>query len=177
MSNEAAERLREWATLHAQMRDYAGSGRVVDPRIWDALADERSAGAAPPHDTHTPCCSIPEEHVWADPIRCLRCKSTWPCASMIEEGPAHERSAGAAPLTWWYSGKCPDCGRTIDAELPALPSQGAGASPLDVDVLAEALKVELNRTHRAGEYGELAEAIAAEYTHLLDAAPTDGEDR
>jgi hypothetical protein len=46
------------------------------------------------HNTHTPCCSIPSEHVWADPIRCLRDMETWPCATMIEEGPA-EREAGS----------------------------------------------------------------------------------
>jgi hypothetical protein len=52
------------------------------------------------HDTHTPCCSIPDEHVWADPIRCLRCLDTWPCAQMIEEGPEN--------------GDC-ECGQDMDS--------------------------------------------------------------
>lgn len=37
-------------------------------------------------------------------------------------------------------------------------------APLDVETLAEALEVELNRTHKAGEYGELAESILARLT-------------
>jgi hypothetical protein len=45
------------------------------------------------HDTHTPCCAIPAEHVWADPIRCLKCLHNWPCPTTVAAEPA-EPTAG-----------------------------------------------------------------------------------
>lgn len=56
---------------------------------------------------------------------------------------------------------CPD----LDGCLERL-SQEQAAEALDVERLAEALKVELNRIHKAGEYRELAESVAAEYARL-----------
>jgi hypothetical protein len=45
----------------------------------DAVLAPAPFSASEPHGTHTPCCAIASEHVWADPIRCLKDHEDWPC--------------------------------------------------------------------------------------------------
>lgn len=64
------------------------------------------------HGTHTPCCGWPDEHMWADPIRCMKDHEDWPCFAA--------RAALAAPPA------------SEDLDLH-------GYRPLDVERLALAL--------------------------------------
>lgn len=49
------------------------------------------------------------------------------------------------------------------SQMTRLSSAPSTSVALDVERLARALELELNRTHRAGHYDELAAAIAAAY--------------
>ncbi len=79
--------------------------------------------------------------------------------SSFPEGEALNREMG-----WTLNGTLDDA---LAIEVEAA-ERSAGAAPLDVERLAKALKVELNRTHRAGEYRELAAAILARLAEGTD---------
>ncbi len=100
------------------------------------------------------------------------------------EAEAHERSAGAAPpepITDTSVLAIPDLtaeeAEAFDAAM-AKPERSAGAAPPDVEVLAQAIANadELDDLDEDNEWFTtprlLAQAIAAEYARLLDAAPS-----
>jgi hypothetical protein len=66
------------------------AGLYAEWLIEHAVLAPAPLSASEPHRTHTPCCAIPSEHKWADPVRCLKDHEDWPCAVFRESEPQAE---------------------------------------------------------------------------------------